>query len=123
MIRHLQQLLANAPATGVKVSQQQAAEIERLEKALKVQRAASTEFKHQAGLYKRKAAEFNAAATQTPNGKRVKTGRDNKSKPIVRENQTAFGEGVRSSKMLGTRGVGVHTSPLVDTCKTLVDFY
>ena len=38
---------ASAPATGEEVFQQQAAEIERLEKALKVQRAASAEFEHE----------------------------------------------------------------------------
>ena len=103
----VQTTTAAAPATGEEVFNQQVAEIERLEKALKVQRAASAEFEHQAGLYKRKAAEFDATAAKTATAKRVKTGRDNKSEPIVRENQTAFGEGVRSSKMLGTRGVGI----------------
>ena len=93
----VQTTTAAAPATGEEVFNQQVAEIERLEKALKVQRAASAEFEHQAGLYKQKATKFDAAATKTEysHGKRVKTGRDNKSEPIVRENQTAFGEGAR----------------------------
>lgn len=98
---------AAAPATGEEVFRRQVAEIERLEKALRVQRAASAEFEHQAGVNKRKAEAFDAAGTKTAHAKRVKTGRDNKSEPIVRENQTAFGEGVRSTKMLGTRGVGI----------------
>lgn len=98
---------ASAPATGEEVLQQQAADIERLKKALKVQRAASSEFEHQAGVNKRKAEAFEAARTKTAIDKRVKTAKDNKAQPIDHDNQTPFGKGVRSSKMLGTRGVGI----------------
>ena len=64
---------AAAPATSEEVSNQQVAEIERLEKALKVQRAALAGFEHQAGLYKQKATKFDAAATKTEysHGKRL----------------------------------------------------
>jgi hypothetical protein len=66
---------AAAPATGEEFFRQQVTE---LEKALKVQRAASAEFEHQAGVYKRKAEAFDAAATMTATAKRVKTAKENK---------------------------------------------
>ena len=88
----VQTATAAAPATGEEVFNQQVAEIERLEKALKVQRAASAEFEHQAGLCKRKAAEFDAAATKTATAKRVKTAHSKKRCDIDPTNRTPFVE-------------------------------
>ena len=98
---------ASAPKTGEEVLQQQATDIERLEKALQVQRVASAEFEHQAGVNKRKAEAFDAAGTKTAHAKRVKTAKEKKRQDINPTNRTAFGEGVRSAKMRGERGTGI----------------
>ena len=83
------------------------AEIERLEKELGQQRRQMDEFQRENGQLKRTAEQARLNKQQQSTAQRLKTGKDNKAQPIVRDNQTPFGKGVRSSKMLGTRGVGI----------------
>jgi hypothetical protein len=103
----VQTATAAAPATDEEVSNRQVAEIERLEKALKVQRAASAEFEYQAGMNKRKFNESEHAVDELRKAKGIKTMHDNKRCAIDPANRTPFGAGVKSAKMRGERGTGI----------------
>ena len=84
-----------------------AAEIERLEKELGQQRRQMDEFQRENGQLKRAAEQVKLTTQQVSTAKRLKTNNTLKSKPIDPENRTPFGRGVLSTRMLGTRGVGI----------------
>jgi hypothetical protein len=84
-----------------------AAEIERLEKELGQQRRQMDEFQRENGQLKCAAEQVKLTTQQVSTAKRLKTNNTLKSKPIDPENRTPFGRGVLSTRMLGTRGVGI----------------